>query len=292
LVLAVAVSALSVGAVLWSCSGNNDAPPSIGGNPDPDPSSSAPVDCSVPNAGCACTDPGETVKCGHVVYKSEDYVSCSVGLRTCQTDGTWSDCKGTQVVTLNSHPSQGLHLLTQPTAVAANNTCDPNLFEVNAILGTQDASIDDGGVTVSESGTVSLTYLGSGGTVGCGDATPPPLTISPADASLVITTIATPPSPNTLQFTAYSSGCVGDGAVAAIWTIDQPSVSTITADGGAFTLAYPYAGTINVTAYVGSLSGTAPISVTVNQTDTSGVTDGGGLKTAFSTTCGLDAGGG
>jgi hypothetical protein len=170
--------------------------------------------------------------------------------------------------------------------------CDPSLFEITSVLGTADAAIADGGVTVLESGAITLTQSGAGGsTVGCGDAAPPPLTVLPADASLQITQIATPPTPSTLQFQANLSGCAGDGSVNAIWTVDQPGIATV-AEGGAFSLAYPYAGPIHVTAYVGSLSGTATVNVTINAIDTTGVTDGGGLTKAFSTTCGLDAGGG
>jgi hypothetical protein len=252
-------------------------------------STAAPVDCTVPNAGCPCVQPGLMVKCGKVLYKSENYTSCSLGFQTCQADGTWTDCQGSQVVTLNNAQLGRLRLLAQPAAVSASNTCDPNLFEINSILST-----DASGITVVD-GAVTLTYSGSGMAVGCGDAAPPPLSVTPADASIVITQIPTDgsvqPSPNSLQFNANLSGCAGDGSVNVIWTVDQPGIATV-AEGGAFSLAYPYAGPIHVTAYAGTLSGTATVNVTVKVLDTSGVTDGGGLTNAFSTTCGLDAGGG
>lgn len=299
LALAISVAALSIGAVLWSCSGTNDAPPAVGETPDPSATASAaPVDCTVPNAGCACTQPGEVLKCGKVVYKSENYTSCSIGLRTCQADGTWTDCQGEQVVTLNNLPPNGLRLLVnQPAPVSAGSACDPSLFEIPAILGVQDASYDDGGVFTTDSGGLTLTNYGGGGasTAGCGDAAPPPLVVSPGDSSLVITQIpndgAVQPSPNSVQFTATSSGCVGDGSVNAIWTVNQPGIASVSTTG-LLSLAYPYAGPILVTAYAGSLSGTATVNVSVNVLDTTAVTDGGGLTTAFSHTCGVDAGGG
>jgi len=297
LVLAVSVGAFSIGAFLWSCSGgSNDTPPAPGETVGGNPSATAPPDCSVANAGCPCTQPGEIVKCGHVVYKSESYVSCSLGLRTCQADGTWTDCQGNQVVTLNRWQADGLRLLSQPqpAAVSANNVCDPSLYEIPSILGTQDAAINDGAVTVLDSGAVTLTFGACNGSVGCGDAAAPPLTVTPADASLQITQIPLDgalPSPNSLQFTANLSGCAGDGAVNAIWTSDQPGVATM-AEGGLLSLVSAYAGPIHVTAYAGSQAGTATANVTINVIDTSGVTDGGGLTKAFSTTCGVDAGGG
>jgi hypothetical protein len=229
------------------------------------------------------------LKCGKVVYKSENYTSCSIGLQTCQPDGTWTDCQGSQVVTLNNAQLGKLRLLAQPAPVSANNACDPSLFEIKSVLST-----DASGITAAD-GSITLTYGGAGGAVGCGDAAAPPLAVSPGDASLVITQIPTDgavqPTPNTVQLSANLSGCAGDGSVNAIWTVDQPGVATVS-EGGTFSLAYPYAGPIHVTAYAGSLSGTATVNVTVNVLDTSGVTDGGGLTNAFANTCGLDAGGG
>jgi len=289
LVLAISIGALSIGGLLWSCSGANDGPPAIGDTSGTSPSATAaPLDCTVPNAGCACTQPGEMLKCGKVVYKSENYTSCSIGLRTCQADGTWTDCQGSQVVTLNNWQLDGLRLLsqTQPAPISASSACDPNLFEITGLLAT-----DAGGVSSADGGGVTLTYGGTGTGAGCGDAAPPPLAVSPADASLQLTQVSIPPIPNTLQFSANLSGCAGDGSVNVIWTVDQPGIATV-AEGGAFSLAYPYAGPIHVTAYAGTLSGTATVNVTVNAIDTTGVTDGGGLNSAFKNQCGLDAGGG
>jgi hypothetical protein len=295
LFVTASIAAFSIGALLWACSGgHNEGPSSTGETPSATASATPPVlDCSVPNEGCACPQLGQTVSCGKVVYKSESYVSCSVGQRTCQPNGTWGDCVGTQVVTLNSWQFQGVHLLGQPAAVSANNTCDPSLFQVTTVLGTADAAIDDGGITVLESGAITLTQSGASG-VGCGDAAPPPLAVSPGTASLQITQMpldGAPPSPNTVQFAANLSGCAGDGGVNAIWTQDQPGIATISS-GGLLSLVYPYAGPIHVTAYAGTLSGTGTANVTVNVTDTGGVTDASALKTSFSTTCGVDAGGG
>jgi hypothetical protein len=293
LLLTASLGALSIGTLLWACSGEHHGPNTLGDTPLASASASPALACSTPSAGCPCTQPGEMLTCGEVVYKSERYVSCSLGTRTCQADGTWTDCQGNQVVTLNSWQLQDLKFSSQPLGVAANNTCDPSLFQINSVLGTTDASIDDGGVTVLDSGAITLT--GNGATAsGCGDAAPPPLVVTPAIANLQITQIPLDgalPSPNSVQFAASVSGCAGDGAVSAIWTMDQPGVAAM-ADGGILTLIYPYAGPIHVTAYAGTLSGTATANVTLNVIDTSKVADGAALTTSLSTTCGVDAGGG
>ena len=47
--------------------------------------------------GCPCTTPGQTVACGQVHRVSGDYVSCSPGTQTCDTDLTWGACLGDRV---------------------------------------------------------------------------------------------------------------------------------------------------------------------------------------------------
>jgi hypothetical protein len=201
------------------------------------------------------------------------------------------------VITLNSWQVKSLRLQgvpSQPSPVSANSTCDPTLFEIPAVLGSP-GTLNDGSVSVLDGGGITLTLTGTGAvTSGCGDAAPPPLVVSPGDASLVITSLATPPSPNSVSFTASTSGCAGDGGVGAIWSTDQPGIASIN-EAGVLSLAFPYAGPIHVTAYAGTLSGTGTVNVTVNAVDTSGLpagADAGGISNAFNTTCGVDAGGG
>jgi hypothetical protein len=178
-----------------------------------------------------------------------------------------------------------LRLLNQPAPASANNACDPSLFEIPSTL-----AADAGGITVLDSGAITLTQSAGGVVVGCTDAG---IAVSPGDASLQLTQISTPPSPNSLQLQASLSGCSGDGSVNALWTVDQPGIATIN-EGGTLSLAYPYAGPIHVTAYLGSLSGTATVNVSVNVVDTSKLVEAGvdatGVANAFSTCA--DAGGG
>ncbi len=288
--LACFAAASAVGAFLWACSSANDAPPTLGATTAPSGTAAPPLDCSRASTGCPCSQPGQTVSCGHVVYKSKDYTSCSLGTITCQ-DGAWSACKGDQIVTLNSW-QLGVHLLNQPAPVPADNVCDPSLFQIDAVLG--DGGVSDSPYTVSDSGAVTLTpvdgAISYASAYGCTDAAA--LLVTPSTANLVITTVAAPPTPSTQQFTATLSGCSGDAGITAVWTVDQPGVAVMNS-GGQLSLAFPYVGPIHVTAYAGSLTGTATLNVTVNATDTTGVDAGTTLASEFNTMCGsTDAGGG
>ncbi|MDB4933821.1 MAG: Tryptophan synthase alpha chain [Labilithrix sp.] len=53
--------------------------------------------CDTPNAGCACSTPGQIIECGKVKDVSSDYVSCSMGYRQC-AGGHWSECTGETAV--------------------------------------------------------------------------------------------------------------------------------------------------------------------------------------------------
>jgi hypothetical protein len=281
---------------VWSCSGGFDNPTNQGQPSTAGTGAVQKVDCSSPNTGCFCSEPGQVIKCGVQVAKSSDYVACALGTRKCSADGVWSACQTTQVVTLNSWQLDGLRLQAQPGPVSAMSACDPTLFEIKSVLGTPDAAIDDGAVTVLDGGAITLTYgaYGEGGATGCGDAGRA-LVVTPGDASIAITQVATPPSPNSLTFSAAPTGCVvGDASIAPIWSVDQPGIASIS-DAGVLTLAFPYSGPIHVTAYGGGLSGTALVNVTVNAVDTSGLpagADAGGIANAFLNVFGSDAGGG
>jgi hypothetical protein len=208
----------------------------------------------------------------------------------------WSACNATQIVTLNSWQVDSLRLQSQPGPVSSNSNCDPALFEIPGNLGSPNAALDGGPIALLDGGGITLVYgAGEGGAYvsGC-DAGPPALKVTPGDASLQIAQVATPPSPNTVSFTATATGCVVDASVSPLWSVDQPGIASIS-EGGVLTLAFPYAGPIHVTAYGGGLSNTAVVNVTVNTVDTSGVPEGGdagGIANAFLNICGADAGGG
>lgn len=241
------------------------------------PSQTSTDPCASPNTGCACDEPGKVVSCGEVVARSEQYVSCSMGNRTCSDKGKWGECVGQQVITVNSWQVPGAKTQTQPAGMAAPTTCDPYLFTVTGTVSdyTGSGSVETvGGNVQLKKSTVSVS--------GCPMGTV--LTVSPNTAptkDLVLTAVASPPTPNTIQFTATLPACAG--AFTPIWTMDQPSYGSISTSG-LLTLQYPYVGPINVTAYAGSLSATVTSNITVNAVDTS-ATGAAAVASQFLTTC-------
>ncbi|MET0789937.1 MAG: PA14 domain-containing protein [Polyangiaceae bacterium] len=112
-----------------ACShGGHESAPYLGsggddGNAMPPPN----VDpCATPNKGCACETPDEVVNCGQVERRSGDYVSCSMGQRTCGADNTWGACIGDTVATMSvpsgGQRTQGLGTMSQ---ACIDNPCDP-----------------------------------------------------------------------------------------------------------------------------------------------------------------------
>jgi len=86
---------------LLGCSSPRDRAPSLGdgdgGVTKPPPMGGA---CETPKQGCECKTSGEVIDCGQVERVSGDYVSCSMGRRTCD-DGTWGACVGDSIATLH-----------------------------------------------------------------------------------------------------------------------------------------------------------------------------------------------
>ena len=233
--------------------------------------------CVTPNTGCACDEPGRVVNCGEVVARSDQYVSCSMGSRTCDSNGKWGTCVGQQVITLNTWQGPGVKTAAQPAGMPAPTACDPYLFKVSGDVTdyTPGGSVETvGGKVQLKSTSVAVTACPMGTMI----------TITPSTAptkDLVLTVVASPPTPNTVQFTASLPACAG--AFTPIWTMDQPSYGSISSTG-LLTLQYPYVGPINVTAYVGGLSSTVVSDVTVSAVDTS-ATGAAAVASQFLTTC-------
>ncbi|HYP77237.1 MAG TPA: PA14 domain-containing protein [Polyangiaceae bacterium] len=107
--------------------------------------------CETPNKGCACENADEVVDCGQVERRSGDYVSCTIGKRTCEGN-TWGDCIGDRIATLdvsaNGQKTQGLGT----SKACIDNPCDPYCQRI-----VDDASglnldggpfVNDGGLTI------------------------------------------------------------------------------------------------------------------------------------------------
>jgi hypothetical protein len=239
--------------------------------------------CRTPNTDCPCEEPGQVVNCGEVVARSPEYVSCSMGSRTCEEGGKWSKCVGQQVITLNSWQAGGLEAQAQPGGTASPTTCDPFLFVVNADV--TDHSVNTGVQTGGSGVQLKQVTVTGGPIAACPMGTM--LTVTPNTSpakDLQLTVVASPPTPNTVQFNATLPACAG--TLQPIWTVDQPSYATISASGK-LTLLYPFVGIINVTAYVGTLSTVVPVNVTVSAVDSSAVTNGATVATQFLSTCGV-----
>ncbi|MEI9940759.1 MAG: PA14 domain-containing protein [Pseudomonadota bacterium] len=110
--------------------------------------------CETPNKGCACENADEVVDCGQVERRSGDYVSCTIGKRTCEGN-TWGDCIGDRVATLSA-PAGGQQAqgLGNPAA-CTDNPCDPYCQRVvdDAVGLNLDGGpfINDGGLTIKAS---------------------------------------------------------------------------------------------------------------------------------------------
>jgi len=147
---------------LLGCSLSSDHGPSLGlgdaGTTKPLPMVGA---CDTPNLGCACEAQGQVIDCGQVERVSADYVSCSMGRRTCD-DGKWGACVGDSIATLripaNPRRTQGLGSgMTCP-----DNPCDPYCRVV--IDSPTDLPLPDAGVFTNDGGlqVVPNTSIGAG----------------------------------------------------------------------------------------------------------------------------------
>lgn len=272
-----AAAASLAAASLGACTSSGDKPSSIGATTHEAPEAGS-ISCTANEPGCPCSPSGATTACGHVVYKSADYVSCSVGRLTCD-NGTWSACVGDQVVTMNVSGA-GLKLLSQPQGMAAPTSCDPLLSAINSNIYADIPP--DAGVSTTDAG-VQITgvpqVLGS-----CTSLTVTPN--APPATNLQITQVGTPPAPNSLQFTATLGppGCYPGTPPSPIWTVSRPDVATMS-PGGLLLLQFTYAGPMSVTAYLGTLSATVNVNVTVNALDLTGVGDSGTIANQFSSSC-------
>jgi len=105
-------------------------------------------DCESPAEGCECPTPGATADCGQVERKSGDYVSCSMGVRTC-SDGKWGACIGDRIATI--HVPAGQH----PQALGTSTTCADNPCDPYCRIIVDDPNgltLPDGGALSSDGG--------------------------------------------------------------------------------------------------------------------------------------------
>ena len=165
---------------LLGCSAGSDHGASIGlgdaGTNKPPPAGDP---CDTPNQGCGCDTPGESVGCGQVERVSGEYVSCSMGRRTCD-QGKWGACIGDNIATLHIPAAQRRAQALGSGMDCADNPCDPYCRIV--IDSPTNLPLPDGGPLSSDGG---LQVVPSTLAVGSGSCTA--MTVTPSPQTVTVT---------------------------------------------------------------------------------------------------------
>jgi hypothetical protein len=234
--------------------------------------------CATPTAGCACTTEGKTAACGSVISHEGNHVECSEGTTTCRL-GKWGVCVGetTHMATLAASGGLGVKNLSPAPGACAGSPCDPYCNTYNDTPPGFDAG-SGSGITVTDAGvTLVGTVIHTTACTG--------LTVSPATETLTVTQIPASgsivytgsPSAAPLTYTdALVPSTCYSGAPPSVWTVDDPSIATIST-GGTVQLVSPVATSFHVIAYSGGWSNSATpalVNVIVNAVDVSSAPSG------------------
>ncbi len=258
---------IAIGGLLFGCS-VADRPNGLSGGGDR-PSPLPGTTCGTPSDGCACENDGEVVRCGEVVRRSGDYVACSEGKRLC-LNKVWGACVGDSIAT-KTVPSSGLHALGLGTSqVCTQNPCDPYCSSITDNASDLDAgpgwSTSDAGLTLTGTNPPQLAHCTG-------------VTVSPSAQSVTITALSPviQTSPASVAYTAslVPAGCF-NGPFQVSWDIDKFDRAVMGSSTSSTTLKIldPLAGTINIVAYVGTMTAIASASVVV-ATDETGLAPSG-----------------
>jgi hypothetical protein len=212
--------------------------------------------------GDACDDEGAQVECGKVTEQHDDYLTCSMGFRTC-TGGAWSECVGTRTTQKPLASAPGI----RPLALGSAGTCpsgfDPCDPYCNQIIDAPGGFTAPPNLSNTPSGVTPLP-------TGIGNCTS--LALTPSVSTLTVTSLSpltvTPSGPVTFTLTAAPLGCA-DIPFVTTWAVDmldRASMSTSIANsaGGKLVLAVPVAGNLKVTAFAHGLNVSRNIAVKVN----------------------------
>ena len=199
--------------------------------------------CDHPNLGCACPTEGATAACGEVIRKAADYVTCSLGTRTC-SGGQWGACMGDKTQQVKGAPigAPGAHTETlQPTPTGCiDNPCDPacTLYTDNG------TGVDAGGLSITDAGGITLAVQDGAATCiglrcnlvtcdGGGTTTVTGTIRDPAGVNPVYNAFVYVPNAALTPFTqgVAPDACGGGGSISG-----DPIVFTQTAPDGTFTL--------------------------------------------------------
>jgi hypothetical protein len=168
--------------------------------------------CDSPAEGCPCTPEAATADCGQVERQSGDYISCSMGARTC-TDGKWGACIGDRVATIHvpaiAEHAQGLGT----TTTCDDNPCDPYCRII--VDDPNGLPLPDGGALSADGGLQVVPHLETA-------------------AEGLCTSMTVTPTPQTLTVTGFgASGLLGeyfnqvDGQASQISTAWVPTATRV-----------------------------------------------------------------
>src|SRR5262245_45088075 len=258
-------------ALVVACSDDPVKAPAVSGGPlaggpgIPDP-------CATPNQGCGCEEEGAVVDCGRVREQHDDYVTCSMGTRTC-TDGAWGACVGDRItVKSTGNGSPGLKTRALGSAQVCPkdagvefDPCDPYCNVTPDTPGGFDAGP---GFSNTDAGLTLIATTDAGVACTTLSVVPTPAKVTTGNV-VTVTSFAPPPvpppaGPVTFNVTYGPTGCVTPSPFTAAWTIDQVDRAQITGTdntNGQLTIAVPIAGPIQVTIYALGTSATTTVNV-------------------------------
>jgi hypothetical protein len=217
-----------------------------------------PVDpCATPQTGCDC-DEGDVAECGEVTATYDDYVTCSMGRRTC-TDSVWGECKGERQEQMEAIAEQSRFRIaalgTAATCPVGFDPCDPYCRQTIDTPGNSGA----GGAFSDASDGLKLAPSAA---TGCGT-----LTVTASSPSITVTKISPSLVATPVTLTASLSPACVTSPFNVVWTIDRFDLAQVTgstSSNGSLTVLRPRAGNVVVTAYAVGLSGSTTVAIKVN----------------------------
>lgn len=234
----------------WGMSACSDARPAAT-ETNGDAPRGASTACVAGREDCPCATPGEQAECGSVQEIVGDRAICTMGHAQCGAEGRWGACVG-DLVEVRTVSTVGIRGLGAPGACA-----DPCNGNCSTVVDSPSGLVVDAGLTVSAGG---LTIV---------PEPPPPntctsLSISPSAAPATNLVITSTTAVATKAFTSalVPAGC-NPTAPSPLWYTDKFDVAQMSASG-TLSAIVPIAGTVHVSAALGSFTATVPAKITVD----------------------------
>lgn len=213
--------------------------------------------CATPQAGCSCADEGEVVDCGKVTQEFDDYVTCSLGKRTC-VEGEWGECVGERSV---QQSTEGVASKYRLQALGAGSICPDGFDPCDPYCRKTEDTPGDVGAGGAFNDVEDGLKLAPSAAIGCGT-----LSVMASSPSITVTGIA-PVTATPVTLTASLSGNCVATPFNVVWTIDRfdlAQVTGTTSANGSLVALRPISGDVKVTAYAVGLSASTTVSIKVN----------------------------